>query len=137
MALVNDYRPASKNNTEAVVVELDGRPHVFYVATRAIPANTEVREEERGAGGLTDTGGGKAPAFKPPPMRPIPVEHHTGRCKTVQCLTVRVECTVWMVGVHRLRAQLLGRAGDNPPRARANNSHHGVTADRGGTHGRA
>ena len=75
MALVNDYRPASKNNTEAVVVELDGRPHVFYVATRAIPANTEVREEERGAGGLTRG-----------VERPLPSNHP--RCGPFQLSTI-------------------------------------------------
>ena len=44
MALVNDFRPErAKNNTEAVVVQIEGRHHVFYVASQRIPANTEVR----------------------------------------------------------------------------------------------
>jgi hypothetical protein len=46
MALVNDFRPdRAKNNTEAVVVQIEGRHHVFYVASQRIPANTEVRTD--------------------------------------------------------------------------------------------
>jgi len=110
------------------VVQIEGRHHVFYVASQRIPADTEVRATTQprpapsrgrsvGAGGRVPT----SPAGSPHPWGATSCTH-----KAQLHLLTSTHGTAWhrrVAGVHGLRAQLLGGAGGDPSRARADRPH--------------